>query len=251
MSALDALFLLGAGLWAGAVNTIVGSGSLVTFPVLIGIGVSPFIANVSNNVGLTGGNVSAVIGYRRELSGQAKRLSSLIWWSIGGGILGSVALLLHPASFARVVPYLVLVGVVLVIAQPRLARYLASRGPRAASGGIALRLGLLLCGAYGGYFGAAQGVIVVALLAVSLEDDLQRLNGLKNALVGSVNAVATIAFVIAAPVDWAVAGLIAISSVIGGQIGARYGRRLPPNVLRVVIIVGGIVIAIRLLVAGS
>lgn len=245
---LDALGVLGAGFIAGTINTIVGSGSLITFPVLVALGVPPFVANVSNNVGLIGGNVSGVHGYRRELKGQGPRIRSLVPWSAAGGALGAGLLLVHSSSFKSVVPYLVLLAVAMVIAQPRLTRFLATRKEgQSREDALLLRIGILLTAVYGGYFGAAQGVILIAILAIAIDDHLQRLNGLKNVAVGCVNFIAGVLFVAFAPVNWAVVGLIAGSSTVGAQLGARVGRKLPPQVLRAIIVCGGLSVAIYLL----
>lgn len=244
---LGALAIFGAGGLAGMINAIVGSGSLITFPTLVALGYSPLVANVSNNVGLVFGNFSGVYGYRRELVGQGPRIKVLTPYSIAGGILGASLLLLHPSTFKAVVPWLVILAVVMVILQPRLAKALASRQGAEKHGGIPLRVGMFLTGIYGGYFGAAQGVILIAILAIGINDELQRLNGFKNLATGAVNFVAGVLFVFFAPVNWTVAGIIAVSSILGAQLGAKVGRRLPAQVLRGVIVVGGLSVAIYLL----
>ena len=248
MSLLEDLAIFGAGVFAGTINTVVGSGSLLTFPVLVGFGLSPLVANVSNNVGLFFGNASGVFGYRRELLGQQERILGIGPCSLAGGLTGAALLLWRPSSFHAVVPWLVLLAVAMVIVQPRLSKRLAARGSRPHAGGGLLRVGVFLTGIYGGYFGAAQGVILIAILAISLDDHLQRLNALKNVCAMLVNGIAAIVFIWLAPVEWTAALLIAGGSVIGGQLGARFGRRLPPQVLRAIIIVGGISVAIKLLV---
>jgi len=243
LSWLAALALLGAGALAGMINAIVGSGSLITFPTMVGIGLSPLVANVSNNVGLVFGNFSGVYGYRRELVGQSARIRSLTPWSAAGGLLGAGLLLWHPSAFKHVVPFLVLLGVAMVIVQPRLTRALSAREGRRDEGGAVLRVSIFLTGIYGGYFGAAQGVILLALLLIGVNDHVQRLNALKNTAVGMVNLLAGILFVAFAPVNWVAAGIVAISSIAGGQAGATLGRRLPAPVLRGVIVIGGLAIA--------
>lgn len=240
---LDALALLGAGALAGMVNAIVGSGSLITFPTMVGLGMSPLVANVSNNVGLVFGNFSGVYGYRRELVGQGARIRTLTPWSAAGGLLGAGLLLWHPAAFKSIVPFLVLLAVAMVIVQPRLTRALQQREDRPEDGGWPLRVAMFGTGIYGGYFGAAQGVILIAFLLIGIQDHMQRLNGLKNTSVGIVNLLAGILFVAFAPVNWAAAGLIAGSSIVGAQVGAKLGRRMPAPVLRGVIVAGGLAIA--------
>jgi uncharacterized membrane protein YfcA len=250
MSPLDAVAIFAAGLAAGTVNVIVGSGSLITFPTLLALGYPPVLANVSNNVGLVPGNVSATVAYRAELVGQRRRLLQLGWASLVGGLIGAVLLLGLPHSvFKAAVPVLIAVAAVLMALQPRISAGLERRGTRPAHGGPALTAGVLLTGVYGGYFGAAQGVVLIALLAIFIDDDLQRLNGTKNALALTVNAVAGVFFIATTHVSWSVAGLIAAGSVIGGQVGGRYGRRLPAPVLRWTIVVVGLGVAVGLAVA--
>jgi len=237
-----AVFL--AGIAAGAINTVVGSGTLVTFPTLLAFGVPPITANVSNNIGLVPGSLSGAIGYRRELAGQRGRILRLGAASLLGGVAGALLLLASPASaFRMVVPALIALGCLLVLLQP-----LISSGLPAGSGSRAgdverlpawVWLLVLLAGVYGGYFGAAQGVLLMAILGSGVRDSLQRLNGAKNILAGLVNAVASVVFIAVADVDWLVVALIAGGSVIGGQVGARYGRRLPSGALRGFIVVVG------------
>jgi uncharacterized membrane protein YfcA len=275
------LLVLLAGLAAGTINTIVGSGTLITFPALLAVGLPPVVANISNTIGILFGSVSGVWGYRRELAGQARRLRLLAPVSLIGGGVGALALLVAPEStFELVVPVLVGVAVVLVIVQPRLATVVAQRrarqaeaaraglvgadaggvsarpgqAPAQASGGAvtALVVGTGLTGVYGGYFGAAQGVILVGLLGSLLPESLQRVNAVKNVLALIVNVVAALVFTTAATdrVDWAAAGLVAVGSLVGGLLGARIGRRLAPRVLRAVIVVVGVAALVRLTVGG-
>lgn len=247
------LAVAGAGLLAGTVNTIVGSGSLVTFPTLVALGYSPFVANVSNTVGLVPGSLSGAYGYRRELEGQGGRVWRLGSFALLGGLLGGVLLLLAPGSFEQVVPYLVLAAVAMVVAQPRLSRALARRHEargttRPEAGGPLLKAGVGATAVYGGYFGAAQGVLLIGLLGIGLDDDLQRANALKNVLAAMVNGIAAALFIADAPVRWVPAAILAAASTVGGQVGARIGRRLPPAVLRAVIVVAGTAVAVKLLV---
>jgi hypothetical protein len=244
---LGALAIFAAGWLAGMINAIVGSGSLITFPTLVAIGYSPLVANVSNNVGLVFGNISGVYGYRRELVGQAPRIRALTPWSAAGGLLGAILLLIDHQAFKEIVPWLIVLAVIMVILQPRLARALANRHGAAEHGGALLRIGSFLTGVYGGYFGAAQGVILIAILAICIDDNWQRLNGYKNVAAGCVNLLAGVLFIIFAPVNWTIAGIIAVSSVIGAQVGAKVGRKLHPQVLRGVIVCGGLSVAIYLL----
>jgi uncharacterized protein len=265
----EALAILGAGLAAGTVNAVVGSGSLITFPTLLAFGIPPIVANVSNNVGQVPGNVSGAIGYRRELAGQRPRLVRLGVVAAVGSAGGAAALLSLPsASFRVIVPVLILTACALVLVQPWLsARIIASRGRRAGSRrsrdaadsagrppgqdgearSPALWAGVLASAAYGGYFGAAQGVLVIGLLGTFLDEPLQRVNAAKNVLVAVVNAVAAIIYLFFAHIDWRVVLLIAVGSAVGGAVGARFGRRLPPLALRIFVVLIGVVSAVKLL----
>jgi uncharacterized protein len=249
VSPLEAIAILAAGLAAGTINTIVGSGSLITFPTLLAFGYSPVLANVSNTVGLVPGSLSGAIGYRRELGGQRGRMIRLGLAAAAGGLTGALLLLALPAAtFQRVVPILILGSVVLIAIQPRLSRAMGDRRVAGAEHTIPLVVTLYLTGIYGGYFGAGQGVIMMALLGVFLPDDLQRLNGLKNFLAVLINGVAAVLFILLSPIAWPAAILLAIGAIIGGQVGALVGRRLPANVLRGAIIVVGTVVGVRLLI---
>jgi uncharacterized membrane protein YfcA len=242
-----AVFLAGVG--AGTINAVVGSGTLITFPTLLWVGYDPVTANVSNTVGLVPGSVSGSIGYRRELEGQRGRVLRLGVASLLGGTTGAVALLVLPESaFEAIVPAFIAIALVLIVLQPwlshRLADHRASQQHREGPTTFAI---VFLTGIYGGYFGAAQGILLLAGLGLTLPEDLHRVNALKNVLAALVNGVAGLVFVIVADVAWEAVPLIAAGSVIGGQLGARYGRRLPPRVLRALIVVIGTAAIVRLL----
>jgi uncharacterized protein len=249
MSLLHALAIFGAGLAAGTINTVVGSGTLITFPVLLAFGYAPVTANVSNTIGLVPGSVSGAVGYRHELNGQRRRALTLAVFSTLGGIAGAVALLVLPASaFKRIVPAFIGIALAMIVAQPYLARALKARQRRPGQSiGPVTNAGVFLTGVYGGYFGAAQGIMLLAILGLTLDESLQRINALKVVLSGLVNFVAGVIFVFAAHVAWAPAGLIAAGSVLGGIIGARQGRRLPPAALRALIVAVGVIAIVRLL----
>jgi uncharacterized membrane protein YfcA len=248
VSPLECVLVLAAGVFAGAINTVVGSGTLVTFPVLLAVGYNPVVANVSNTLGLVPGSVSGAIGYRAELAGQRRRILVLGSASLLGGIAGAVLLLSLPGSaFEAIVPALIALALVLVVAQPRLARALAERRPARPHGGPPLWAGVLGTGVYGGYFGAAQGVILLALCGIAIPEDLQRLNALKNVLAALVNGIAAVVFLFFASVAWLPALLLAVGSAAGGQLGARIGRSLSPAVLRGVIVVVGSAAIVQLL----
>jgi uncharacterized membrane protein YfcA len=239
-----------AGLAAGTINTVVGSGTLITFPVLLAFGYAPVTANVSNTIGLVPGSIAGAVGYRRELAGQRSRAIRLGTISLLGGITGAVLLLLLPASvFKDVVPLFIAIALVLVVLQPRLKRLLADRDIHAVhESGIVVALAVYATGVYGGYFGAGQGILLLGILGLALSQDLHRTNALKNVLAGLTNGVAAVYFMLAAHVAWAPAGIIAGSSILGAQLGARYGRRLPPAALRAIIVVVGVTAIVRLLV---
>lgn len=245
MTPIEVLAIIAAGVAAGTINTVVGSGTLVTFPTLLAFGVPPVTANVSNTVGLVPGTLSGVLGYRRELVGQRSRLVKLSVASLAGGAVGAWLLLVLPESaFEAIVPALILLGVLLVIFQPRISAWVARRhdavGGLPEAGAWWVRPSVLAAGVYGGYFGAAQGVLLMAILGNGVDDTLQRLNAVKNVLALLVNGIAAVVFIAVHPVHWAVAGLIALGSTIGGQIGATVGRRLPAPALRAVIVVVGL-----------
>ena len=247
MSWWELLAVFGAGAAAGLINTVVGSGTLVTFPTLLALGVPPVVANVSNSVGLTPGSLSGALATRPELAGQRARVVRLGLASLLGGIAGALLLLRLPAAaFDAIVPALIGLGCLLVVIQPALSRRVAARrarlgaGAGPAHGSAWLWLAVLLTGVYGGYFGAAQGVLLIAVLGIGLAEPLARVNAVKNVLAVIVNGIASLVFVVISEVDWEAAGAIAVGSVIGAQIGGRVGRRLPPVVYRVVIVLVGL-----------
>lgn len=245
--------IFGAGAAAGVMNTVVGSGTLLTFPTLLAFGYTPVLANVSNTIGLVPGSFSGAYGYRAELAGQRRRVLTLGACSLLGGVLGAILLLHLPASaFQDVVPALIGIALVLVIVQPRVSGWAARRReergtPHREAGGPLLWAGVFATGVYGGYFGAAQGVLLMALMGIAFTDSLQRVNAVKNILAGLVNGVAAVLFIILSDVSWTAAGLIAAGSVLGGVIGAKVGRKLPPTVLRAVIVCVGIAAIVKLL----
>lgn len=248
LTALQALAIFAAGGVAGTLNSVVGSGSIFTFPVLLAFGYAPVVANVSNTVGLVPGSAAGAVGYRSELRGQRRRTLRLAAMTVSGAIVGATLLLILPASaFREIVPAFLALALVLIVLQPRINRALAARGmhKREHAGAVA-SAAVFVTGVYGGYFGAAQGILLLGILGLSLNEDLQRINALKVVLAGLANMVAGIVFVIAAHVAWDVAVLIAGGSVIGGYIGAHGGRRLPDGALRALIVVVGIVAIVRL-----
>ncbi|MEO8827822.1 sulfite exporter TauE/SafE family protein [Lapillicoccus sp.] len=275
MSVLELVAILAAGFAAGVINTIVGSGSLITFPTLLVLGIPPLTANVSNNIGLVPGGVSGALGYRPEMRGHSRALLRFVPISLVGSVIGASLLLVLPAAaFKAIVPVLILLALVLVLAGPQLQRRGAARrarelAPQAAGADpsnasdavsladeapvgrgrlAAVSVGVLVAGMYGGYFGAAQGVLLMGIFSALLTDPIQRLNGYKNVLALVVNSVAALTFVLFArdSIDWRVVLLIGVGSLLGGVVGARVGRRIPAGVLRGLIIFIGVVAIVKL-----
>ena len=249
---LQIVLLVIAGLGAGLINTIVGSGSLITFPALLALGYSPVLANVTNNVGVLPGSISGAIGYRRELRGDWRSVLPLAAAACAGGAAGALLLLvLPPEIFDGAVPLLIALACVLVIFGPTLKRRLAMTQD---SYGVfrenrtGLSTATALTGVYGGYFGAAQGVILLAILSIMLKGSMQRANAVKNVLAAASNSAAAVVFLVLTPVDWFAAGVIAFGAVLGGQIGAKIGRRIPELALRITIVAVGIVAIVALLI---
>jgi uncharacterized membrane protein YfcA len=247
MDPLEIAAILVAGLAAGTINTIVGSGTLITFPTLLAFGFSPLTANVSNTIGLVPGSLSGSVGYRRELVGQTQRAMWLGASSAAGGLTGALLLLAYPGAFEAIVPVLIGVAMVLVATGPWLSRALARHRHAESHRSWLLAILFYATAIYGGYFGAGIGIVMIALLTIFVPDTLQRLNGLKNVMAVLINGVAAVIFMLVAPVRWDVAVTIAVGAIIGGQIGAGVGRRLPPPILRGAIITVGLVAEARLL----
>jgi len=251
MTSAQVLLIIVAGIGAGVINAVVGAGTLVTFPTLLLLGFPPVIANVSNTVGLVPGSIMASIGYRSTLRGRGPVVRRLLVATSIGGLTGGALLVLLPGrAFDTIVPWLLLVAALLAALQPRIAGAVALRrasretrfdgGAATVAGGAVgpwFFLGILLTGIYGGYFGAAQGVILLVILGLALGGPLNELNGIKNILAGTANLVSALLFIAVADVDWTIAGLVAVGATIGGGLGGRYGRRLPSSALRVLLVV--------------
>ena len=247
MSALEVVAVLVAGIGAGTINAVVGSGTLITFPTLLAVGYSPVVANVSNTIGLVPGSVTGAIGYRRELEGQRARSLRFGIAGLLGGATGAVLLLTLPESaFDAIVPAFIALALVLIVVQPRLEPWLERRRAKTERGALPLAA-VYGTGIYGGYFGAAQGIILLAVLDLTLPDGLQRINALKNVIAAGINGIAALIFIAAADVAWGPALTLVVGSTIGGLLGARYGRRLPAPVLRGAIVVVGTAAIIGLL----
>ncbi|HTY71379.1 MAG TPA: sulfite exporter TauE/SafE family protein [Actinomycetes bacterium] len=238
---------VGGGFAAGTMNAVVGAGSLVSFPALLAAGVPALTANVSNTIGLLPGSLSAVHGYRRELAGRRHTLVRLCVAGGLGGLTGGLLLLAFPSStFEAVVPFLLVLAGILTALQPTVSRRLAEHPSASPHGGPLLLVLVGLTGVYGGYFGAAQGVILLALLGVFLESDVQRANAVKNLVALVVNVVAGILFALRADVDWGVAALLALGALAGGTTGVRVARRLPPAAFRWFVVLVAITAAVAI-----
>ena len=241
--------LAGAGLLAGAVNAVAGGGSLISFPALLAAGYPAVTANVTNTVALVPGYAGSVAGSRRDLEGQSGRVRVLGATSVVGAVAGAALLLTTPSEvFGAVVPFLILLGCALLVAQPRLARRVQEGTGRHST--VLLQLGVLVASAYGAYFGAGLGVVLLGLLGVFLSERLARVNALKNVLSTVVNVVALIAFGLFGPVAWEAVLVIALASLAGGYLGGRIAGRIPSTALRAAVVTYGVVVAAVLLVQG-
>ena len=250
MELLSGILVFFAGLWAGTINSVVGSGTLVTFPVLIALGLAPVTASMSNAMGLVAGGAAGAWGYRRELKGRGRQLLKLLPASLLGGITGAWLLLHLPEEvFHYAAPVLIVLALLMVVFQPRLQRWVRNREEnpehalRDKHHGVLLIVLVYLAGVYGGYFVAAQGILLVGILGVFMTGTIQNANAMKNILVLGVNLIAAISYVLFAfdRIDWIVVAIIAVSSLIGGLVGSSVGRRLSPPVLRGVIFALGLV----------
>lgn len=259
MSEWESALTLLAGFAAGVVNVVAGAGTLITFPALLAMGVPPVTANVSSSLGLVPGSLSGVWGFRRELRPHWRTVIRLGIFSGVGAMIGGWLLVVLPSTyFGAVVPYLLLVAAVLAAAQPVISRRRRASGVTArtaTAGRSALRravlpVAVLLTGVYGGYFGAAQGVILLAVLGIVWAGSLVEANGVKNALVAVANGVSAVVFIVVGAVDWKVAVLVGIGALLGGLVGARLSRWLPAAVLRGILVVVAVIAAVVLFITG-
>lgn len=234
---------------AGAVNAVAGGGSLLSFPVLVATGLSPLSANVTNTVAQMPGYLSIVEGYRPDLRGQGPRIRALTLPALAGALAGVALLALGgEGTFEVVVPWLILGACALLAVQPRLKAALEGRSEERTGLSAPLVLAVAAGAAYASYFGAAAGVLLLAIMAVGISDRLQRLNALNRYIVLIANAIAVPALILVAPVDWPAVGVLAPATLIGGAVGARFARRLPDPVLRAAVVLLGVIVAAWLLV---
>ncbi|WP_297648379.1 sulfite exporter TauE/SafE family protein [Pseudonocardia sp.] len=243
------VFLLLAGLVAGGVNAVAGGGSLLVFPALLAVGFPPLAANVTNSVAQWPGYVGMVAGNRTELRGQRRRIVLTSIVAVVGSAVGCVLLLTLPgAVFDAVVPILVLLASVLLGLSPWIKRWIGAPEAGSPDRTAVLLPAVFLAAVYGGYFGGALGVILVATLSLCAHDTLVRLNALKGLLSLVIASVTVAVFAFGAPVNWLAVALLAPTTLVGGFLGARVARRLPEDVLRWSVVVLGIAVGIYLLV---
>lgn len=236
-----------AGFMCGAVNSVAGGGSLILFPALIASGLPTLNANVTNSVATWPGYVGGVLGFREELRDQKSRLAGLTLVTLAGSTTGCVLLLTTPSeAFDIVVPALVLFATGLLWMQPRIKKWMARRAPTQGKHHRALYPCLFLATVYGGYFGGALGVIIIGALALTMADELPRLNALKGALSLLDCTVSVVIFGLFGPVDWPAVLIAAPSTLVGGYVGARIARRLNEKYLRWSIIVLGVAVSVYL-----
>jgi len=243
------LILVAAGLAAGIINAVVGSGTLIVYPVLIALGVPPVLANGTNTTGLCLGSLASAVGYRRELKGRMRRLAAPLVGTVVAATFGAWLVIALPAHvFASVVPWLILMAAVMVAIQPRVGRWLKSRRGDKPHSLVTLTAGTSTVGIYGGYFGAAQGVFYMAVLGVLYDSNIQRSNGAKNLLASAANLTAAVVFALSGRVLWLAALAVAIGAIAGGFTGAHIGRRLPDKAMRIALVTIAVISAVVLLV---
>ncbi len=247
MSIADGVLIAIAGFLAGGVNAVAGGGSLISFPALVAAGLPTLDANVTNTTAVWPGYLGSAMAYRAELADQRSRLRNLGVTSVLGGAAGSVILLAAPdAVFDAVVPFLVLFGSLLLLAQPRIAAAVRNRTGSGRRDMVQLHAAVFVAAVYGAYFGGGLGVILLAVLGIFVADHLQRLNALKSAISLIINTIALVAFALFGPVDWLSVAIVAPASLAGGYVGGRMARRLSPDGLRTTVVVFGVVVAIWL-----
>lgn len=248
-SVSDLVVLVVVAVVSGIVNAVAGGGSLLLFPALLAAGFSPLAANVTNSVVQSPGYVGLTLGSRPQLRGQRGRVLATAGVAVVGSLIGSLLLLVLPgAVFDAVVPVLVLLASVLLGVQPWLGRWIGNPQPGAPDRRAILLPAVFFAAVYGGYFGGALGVILMAVLAITAHDDLRRLNAVKGVLSLIVSLVSLVVFAIGAPVDWLVAALLAPSTLLGGFLGAKLAGKLPAPVLRATVVVVGLAVAVYLFV---
>ncbi|MCL4505867.1 MAG: sulfite exporter TauE/SafE family protein [Chloroflexi bacterium] len=247
------IFLFLAAVFGGAVNSVAGGGSLITFPTLIAFGVSPVMANATNTAALLPGSISSAIAYRQDIPSQRKLVLTLALPSMAGGLVGAVALIAAPEIFGKIVPYLILFATLLFAGKNLINRLTKQDGeavekPVSWAGnlwGVAFQF---LVASYGGYFGAGIGILMLASLSIMGMHNIHRMNAVKTLLAAVINGVALVYFIIRNEIFWPVAILMAIGAVIGGYGGARLAKRINQDLVRGVVVVSGLLVSAWLLI---
>ncbi len=247
-TAFHVVLLVLAGVGAGIFNGVAGGGSLISFPVLLALGLPPLTANITNTVGIWPGYVGSAAGFRTEISDQWGQLARLSPVAVLGAVLGAVLLLTtSSADFTRIAPWLILGASLLFALQPLLSRALGDGSHTPSRTHTVLLLGgTFLASIYGGYFGAGLGVMLLAILGLCLPDSIARTSGLRTILSMLVNGVAAAVFLIHGGLVWEAVGLLAVGSLFGGWVGARVALSISPNLLRIVVILVGLGTAAKL-----
>lgn len=245
----EVAWLVLAGIGAGLCGSIAGLASLASYPALLAAGLPPLAANVTNSVALLANGVGTALGSRRELVGQGRRVAVLCGWSALGGTVGAGLLLLGgEETFEVVVPALVALGAVLLLARDRIRAWVARRGSPV-DDGTPTGGAVAVVGVYGGYFGAASGIIMLAVLSLRTREPFPVTNAVKNLATSAANAVAAVVYAVVAPVDWGAAACVAAGALVGGWVGPQVVRVLPETPLRWAIGVAGLALAAHLALA--
>jgi len=252
VTGLQQLAVLGAGFGAGILTSTVGVATLLSFPVLVAVGLPPVVANASSTVGMTPAGMSGSFGYRAELRAHPRVTLTVVLTCGAGAVGGALLLLALPSEFFEtVVPWLILFTCLLVGAQPKISQLLRRRHQGASANRIEMSFPTTIfatvTGVYGGYFGAGSGVMMMAVLGLGLDLDLRIVNALKTLAVLAANAVASVIFLALADLDWAAVLILASGSVVGGYVGAHIGRRLPHSMLRAGVVVAGVTASLLML----
>ena len=237
----------GAALAAGLINAVAGGGTLVSFPVLVALGVPAVSANVTNTVSLCPGYLGGSYAQRKDLAQNATRLKSLLGVAAAGGLVGSILLVVSPEKlFRNLVPYLILAACVLLAAQPAVKKLVGAHAPHEQQAHhVGLAVAVFLCAIYGGYFGAGLGIMLLAILGIALDDPLPKVNALKQALSLVINVLAASFFVFSGKVYWQYAAIMAVTSWMGGMMGGKLVGKMNPAVMRVIVITFGLAAAIK------
>jgi uncharacterized membrane protein YfcA len=245
VSALDDVWAGLAAFAAGAVNAIAGGGTLITFPTLVAIGIPTVSANVTNTVALCPGYLGGAHAQRAELAGQSGLLRRLALVGVAGSLLGSALLLAtSDETFEFVVPFLILLACGLLLLQDRLRAAVDRHRPHGAHG-ASLPTVMFAAAAYGGYFGAGLGIMMLAVLGILLAEPMRRLNAVKSSMALLINGVAAVFFVFSGEVVWEVTPIMAVTSLVGGHVGGRIASRLDPRLFRLLVVAFGLAVAVK------